>query len=260
MDKGFMLCEKITKEELPYLNGEYVANIKYDGCRVMSIISNGEIIMINRRGKIVNHHFIEIVNALKDLNNCVLDGEVISYNNKFEDLQKRALTKDKNKQEELMKTIPCFYMVFDILQLGEQNLIPKPLKERVSVMDTLSFHNPIRKVSYLPIQECLKIAEEMNGEGIIIKDLNSVYEMRRSKSWLKLKFFQEAEITLTKFTYNNAGIRAEDNEGNVVQISGRQSNEIAKRLTNGEQVTIFVQYLTKGETGRMRFPSFRGLK
>jgi len=32
-----------------------------------------------------------------------------------------------------------------------------------------------------------------------------------------------------------------------------------QRLNKGEQIDIFVQYLTKSEEGRMRFPSFRGV-
>ena len=262
MDDIFMLCEKVTEKEISYLKGEYLANIKYDGCRVMSFIKNGEVVMLNRRGKIVNFHFKEIENELKTLPTCILDGEIISYDNQFEKLQRRALTTDKFKQEQLTKEIPCYYMVFDILSNGEAFLQKLTLKKRIEelklLFSPLSF-SYLKLCEYNSIDEMLKQAREMKGEGIIIKDMNGIYETRRSKSWLKLKFFQEQQITITKYTLNNAGIRAEDNEGNVVQISGRQSYPIKQKLDKGEQVEIFVQYLTKSEEGRMRFISYRGL-
>lgn len=278
MKTNLMLCEKTTESELPYLQGDYLANIKYDGERVLSIIENGQVIMLNRTGKIVNSHFKEVEAELRKLPNCIIDGEVISYNNNFQRLQSRALTQNQTKQGILQKEIPCLYAIFDMIKFGEQDLKNKPLNVRLGFLDKLglkkavylpygerkegedTFNTPLFVCSYIPIQECLKIAKENKCEGIIIKDLNAVYENRRSRAWLKLKFFQEAEITLTKFTTNNAGIRAEDNKGNVVQISGEQAKPIAERLLKGEQVSVYIQYLTMGDTGRMRFPSFRGVK
>ena len=250
---------KITKEELPYLRGEYLANIKYDGERVMSFIKDGEVIMVNRRGKVVNFHFQEIEKELKQLSNCVIDGEIISHDNVFEKLQSRALTKDKFKQESLMKTIPCNYMIFDIIEYGKDKLMFFSLKERLTFLNKIGLREELSHLKlceYKPIDEMLKLAE--GCEGIIIKDMKARYEPRRSKSWLKLKFFQETQITITHYTLNNAGIRAEDNEGNAIQISGQQSYPIKQKLDAGQQVEVYVQYLTKGKEGRMRFPSFRG--
>jgi len=261
MSNIFMLCEKITEQEVKYLNGEYLANIKYDGERIMAIKKDGDIFLINRRGNIVNDRFEEVVNALKSLPlNIVLDGEIISYNNKFEDLQRRALTKDKAKQKILINQIPCFYMVFDILSWGNEDLKFKPLKERLNFMQEEWFFNPIiKKVEYIPIDICLKKSRDMNGEGIIIKNMQGRYETRRSKNWLKLKFFHEQVLTFITYTKNNAGIRCEDKNGNVVQVAGEQSNKVAELIDKNGSVQLEVQYLTISKEGRMRFPSCRGV-
>ncbi|HEY0090449.1 MAG TPA: RNA ligase family protein [Candidatus Lokiarchaeia archaeon] len=259
--KIFMLCESIREEDLNFLSGEYLANKKYDGERVISVILNKEVIMFNRRGKIVNFHFREIEQELKKVSNCIIDGEIISYNNKFEDLQKRALTQNKFKQEELLKKIPCCYMIFDILKYDNEDIRNKPLKERIEILKKIFKKSSILQVTeFNSIIDMLFKAKLENWEGIIIKEMNSKYESRRSKKWLKLKLWNETSLILTSYTPNNAGFRCEDNLKNAVQISGKQSFKVVNEIRNKGSCEVIIQYLTKTERGKFRFPSFRGLK
>ena len=258
--RDFMLCEKITEKEIPFLKGEYKAQIKMDGERIVAFIENGEVALINRRGKICNMHFREVVEALKLLPNCILDGEIISYDNDFQKLQSRALTTNPFKQMELQKTIPVRYMIFDILKANEKDLRNLPLKERLKYLPVALISPFLELVEYDEVNNMVMIAREQNCEGIIIKDMNGIYEGRRSKNWLKFKFFQEQEMLIISAIQNPAGYRCEDKEGNAVQIAGRQSLEVIRQLNEKGQVNIIVQYLTKSKEGRMRFPSYRGLK
>lgn len=264
----FMLCEKIEEKDLDKLNGDWKANIKYDGERIVAIVKNGEVFLLNRRGKEKNSYYAEIVEALKKYPDCILDGEVVSFDEKFETLQRRALTSNKEKQEQLRKEIPVRYMVFDILQFEGNGLTHLPLKERIKYFDKFKQEEYPRKinfVSYSEINHLLELTKRINSvefsiEGLVIKNMDSKYQQRRSNDWLKLKFFKETEMRLTSYTLNNAGIRCEDDLGNAVQVAGKQHKEVKDRIDSVGYCEVFIQYLDITKENRFRFPSYRGLK
>jgi ATP-dependent DNA ligase len=259
-----MLCNSINEEQALQLNEtDFKANIKFDGERILSIVVDNDVILINRRGKICNMHFQEVVEDLKKLPNCIIDGEIISLNDDFQMLQRRALTKTLSKIPQLQKDVPVKYMVFDLLGIGKAtNKLTLPLKDRITELQNLFSglnFNHTELVEYGDIKNMLEKAKLENREGIIVKDLNAKYENRRCDSWRKLKFFKETTITITKYTQNPKGIRVEDDEGNACQIAGEQHKPIKEMLDKGEKVEIYIQYLSQGDTGRYRFPSFRGV-
>jgi len=261
--KDFMLCGKIKKEDISKLNGDYLANIKFDGERILAVIQNGEVFLFNRRGKLKNSYYREVEQELKTLNNCILDGEVISFDDNFNKLQRRALTTDKFKQEQLRKEIPVKYMVFDILQTGTCELRFRKLKSRLQFLKNLidfSLFNFVEVVEYKPIMEMLARAEQEDREGIIIKNMDSQYERRRSNNWLKLKFFKTTELRLVKYAENNNGIRCEDKNLNAVQIAGKQHLEVKNKIDSEGYCEVIVQYLEKTKLGRLRFISYKELK
>lgn len=264
MDKSiFMLAESVKWEAgKTYNTQSYIAQIKKDGERCIAVIENGEVILFNRRGRIINENFKEIEADLKDFDNCILDGEICSIDDKFETLQSRV-TKNKFKREELMRKSPCIFWVFDILKIEGINLMKSPLSERIRelycFLDISKEH--IKLLPYYSVLEAMKIADEIDGEGIMIKSLNGYYENKRSYNWLKCKRFKETTIILQSYTPNNAGIRCETAEGVAVQIAGEQSIEVKQILDKGEKAEVFIQYLgDKTENGKYRFISYRGLK
>lgn len=261
----FMLCNSINEEEAKELDKEkWIANFKFDGERIIAMVVDNDVILINRRGKICNLHFSEVVEGLKEakLGNCILDGEIISLDDDFNKLMQRAMTKTLSKIKIIEKTNPVKYMIFDILKNQDKDLRANPLKDRIEELKKL-FENKtsdsFELAEYKSIEEMLPIAKEKDKEGLIVKYWFGCYESRRSDYWKKLKFFEEATITITKYTENPKGIRAEDDNGNAVQIAGEQSKEVKNLLDTIGQVEIYVQYLEKTADNRMRFPSYRGL-
>jgi len=262
--KDFMLCHSITEEESKKLDtNKWKANFKWDGERIIGIIDKGQVLLLNRRGFFKNEQFREIVEELKSLPDCILDGEIISSDNNFNKLQSRAGTKDLNKLKLLEKSIPVEYQIFDVLMADGKNLTTEPLRNR---LETLKNVFGARIYAYLKICEYGEIgtflgtAKANTMEGIVIKNMDARYEPRRSHNWLKLKLWKEAEIEICSYTINNAGIRTEDKQGNAVQVSGNQSGEVKTLLDTQGFCTIYVQYLEKTVNGKMRFPSYRGLK
>lgn len=261
-----MLCESIHNEAevLKLDNKKFIANIKYDGCRVMAIKKGEDIILFGRGNTIYNSKFKEVVEELKQIKeDFIIDGEIISYDNNFGKLQKRVLTKDFKKIEKLQKEIPIKYMIFDIISIRDNNIMNEILSERLIILNDLfnnySFKN-LELVEYGDISLMLQRAKDKNGEGIIIKDRNGTYESKRSKNWIKYKLFKETTLTITGFTENPAGIRGTDNNENAVQISGHNANEVKAVMEKNGYCDILVQYLSISKDGKMRFPSYRGLK
>ncbi|MCH7851012.1 MAG: ATP-dependent DNA ligase [Nanoarchaeota archaeon] len=273
--KDFMLCGKITKEDLKKmnLNASWKANIKYDGERIIAIKKDGEIFLFNRRGRLKNSFYLEVVEGLNAFDgDFIVDGEVITYDDNFNKLQKRALTTNAFKQEQLRKEVPVIYMLFDILNFNGKDIRQFPLIERIiylhSIFNDKSLENnkSIGYAQYEDINKCLSYAEEINHinpdkiEGIIIKNMYSPYQNKRSNDWLKLKFFKNTDLKLISYTSNNAGIRCEDKELNAIQISGHQHHEVKNKIDEKGFCDVTIQYLQQGKTGRYRFPSFVGVK
>jgi len=268
-----MLCEKTTKEEfflnkdVPSWKDRHQANIKYDGERILAIKRDGEVFLQNRRGRIKNSFYAEVVETLKLIDgNFIIDGEVISLDDNFNTLQRRALTSKPSKQEQVRKEVPVKYMVFDILEYENVNIEDKKLSERVEVLkEFFNFvfkRESIEMVIYeTDIKSLLELAEANNKEGIVVKDMDKPYERRRSRGWEKLKFFKQTDLKLIGYWINNAGIRCDDDKGNVVQISGHQHHEVKNKIDSEGYCEITIQYLEQSETTkRYRFPSYVGLR
>lgn len=260
-----MLCKSITESEANtrlYWDG-YLANIKFDGERIKAIKKDGEVFLVNRRGNIKTSNYLEVVNELEDIDgDFEIDGEMISFNDNFDELQRRALTKDKFKQMELRKSIPVKYMVFDILSIDLLNLRNMPLKKRIEFEGVVcdKGHKYIEFAEYLPVKDILRRAKREGREGIVIKNMDETYhENKRHNAWLKCKFFKETTLELINYTINPAGIRCEDRQKNAVQISGKQHLEVKQLLDTKGTARVEIQYLEKTKDGRFRFPSYRGL-
>ena len=264
----FMLCASLQEEE--EVNAldrtQYKAQIKFDGCRVACSKVGDEIILFNRNGNIVNYKFREVVEAFSKINkDFMIDGEIIdigdSVGGNFNLLSRRALTKNPDKIKLLEKEIPIKFMAFDIMSSDNKSLINEPLETRFTFLKNIIQEDTkhLQLAQYEEIDSCLEKVIDRNGEGIVIKNMKGLYESKRSKNCYKHKLFQETTINITGFTENNAGIRATDEIGNAVQISGSQCSEVKNLIEEKGEVSISVQYLEKTKLNKLRFISYKGL-
>jgi len=271
----FKLCGMITEKDFVddenYYNLNFTSNIKFDGERIMAKCENGEVILINRNKRSCNGNFPEIVDELKKIKgNFIIDGEIISKDDDFNKLQKRALTKDKNKQKELIKEIPVCYMIFDILKFEDINCKNSELKIRIEklkefeelIKSKLVDEELIKVAEFLKPKEMYEKAKKENREGIIIKRTDYTYREGRFEDWKKLKFFEEEELEVISYTKNNAGIRVEDSKGRAIQINkhNEDCNDVADVIDKEGKAIIIIQFLEKTADDKYRFPSFRGIK
>jgi len=261
--KDFMLCNSTTEEEINRFTDNWKANIKYDGERIIAVKKGTDVFLINRRGVDKADCYKEVAENLKNIpHDFIVDGEIITNDGKFNSLQHRSHLKDKFKIETAKELYPINYMIFDILSFDEKSFIDLPLKDRIKLLSLIHFEelDNVGFVAYEEILPCLETAKEHNCEGIIIKNMDSLYQHRRSNDWLKLKFFKEDVLRVVRYTENPAGIRCEDEKLNAVQCSGQQHIKVKKAIDEVGFCDITISYLEKTANNRYRFISYKGLK
>lgn len=141
---------------------------------------------------------------VKAVKNCVLDGEMITYDPQrnailpFGVLKGSAVTElqrlDKGEIEEL--SARPLMMVFDLLYLNGRSLARVPLEERKKWLSQILSPTPkfveIIQVSKADNEEAIKRALtqaiERGSEGVVLKQTRSLYQIdKRTDQWVKIK-------------------------------------------------------------------------
>lgn len=191
--------------------GKKLLEPKLDGVRVLTIINtaNKTVTQYTRNGKVLEN-FGHITAALeKNIElferSIVLDGEMVSSS--FQ-----ALMKQVHRKEDVQAS-DARLMLFDILPLSEfqkgksvlgQKRRSNLLRSMTAVFEKIGSIDIIPQIEVdldtavgeIQFRQYNKEAIEAGFEGIMIKDVDAVYEAKRSVSWLKQKPFIEVSLTI----------------------------------------------------------------
>ena len=254
-----MLLKKVNK--LPEEDG-YIYEEKADGGRVLAYVRDGKVKLYTRSGNNVAIQFPEIVADLKHFPDCILDGEVVVYNNGKTDFnlyQKRVMITNPFQIRLRAKTMPATYIVFDILQMNGNDLTYNTLMERKKVLQSLL---PAKRGCIEPIifditpHFLLQIRDKI--EGIVAKKKDSIYEAgKRSGAWIKYRFVKEAIVEAVEYEITPSGIVAIDEAGHRITINGRQAEAVRRAIDEEGKARLEINYYEKSREGRFRFPSFK---
>jgi len=249
---NFQLCLSLSEDE--FLEGlkndkfkDYIAEEKYDGCRCIARADRGNVILMGRHG-ILDYPEIKthLSNKFK-YQQVVLDGEIVCGNS-FNDLQN---CKNNGLKPE--------FIVFDVLFINYADVRHLSLRERLGILNALRIDKDLKITEYVEdLITLYKKAKSEGKEGIVLKPLNSGYSGER-RDWIKIKYFKNAELKVIKYEVNNKGIRAEDEQGNAVQIAS-DVEKVRKEIDEKGSCNILIQYLEQTKDKRYRFISFRGIK
>jgi len=198
---------------------EWVFEPKYDGIRIIALLTTDGVALITRNGHDKCNQFPEISSCLSDLarklgRNLVFDGEIVALNERgeparFQDLQGRMHLLDEGIVHDRSSTAPAAYIAFDILVDGTELLIEKTWDERrkhlVRVMRAASpsMQRVLRAsdVTEGAPDEMLRQAREHGWEGIMAKRRDCPYEPgRRVRHWQKLKIENQQEFVVGGWT------------------------------------------------------------
>lgn len=92
------------------------------------------------------------------------------------------------------------YHVFDVAWLDGRDLTNLPLTERRALLDALPLQPPLMRVPAMNDAEPWERARIEGWEGVIAKRLDSPYEQKRSKHWLKMKCESSQDFVVGGFT------------------------------------------------------------
>jgi len=192
-----MLCQTGNLKDLSRQG--YIGEHKYDGTRCLIIKENRIVTLQNRHGIIYTHRLPELVTAGMDIpGDFTIDGEVVFINHEtgrieFTPCQRRCSTSDFARVYFLQQQFPIVFMAFDMIKCMGENVTQRRLLERKNLLRNLLATSPdaLKTIRYVPhrhnLEPFFEEVRKQEGEGIIIKDLNSRYQHERSYSWLKIK-------------------------------------------------------------------------
>ena len=179
---------------------------KLDGERCLSFRSGDSVRMMTRNQKEVSNNYPEIAAALlsQGSRDCIVDGEIVAFQGSatsFELLQSRIHVTSPGPQ--LLRKVPVFYYIFDVLYADDQDVRPRPLRERKDVLaSVLEFNDPLRFTEHRDTEGEAFYAEacQAGWEGLIAKQADSPYRAGRSKDWLKFKCETNQEFVIGGWT------------------------------------------------------------
>jgi len=179
---------------------------KLDGERCLAFASGHQVRLLTRNRQPISATFPEIAEALarQDQPDFVVDGEIAAFDGSatsFARLQGRLGV--ARPGADLIRRVPVWYYVFDVLHAHGEDTRKRPLRERKRVLaDLLSFRDPLRYseertgdgVAYWE-QACRD-----GWEGLIAKRASAPYRGGRGRDWLKFKCENAQEFVIGGFT------------------------------------------------------------
>jgi DNA ligase-1 len=257
---------------------------KYDGIRCISYLKNNEVILESRKG-IPFQNFKNLKDQLYILfkklpENFYFDGELYTDKLDFETISGLIRLHEKKITKEDLELINLIeYHIYDFVDLNNENIIYKDryifLKKFLSSNE--NENNLYKNVDSILVNNLNEIKTHhddfvKNGfEGIMIRDMNGIYEInKRSKYLQKFKEFLEEEFKIIGF-HEGTG----DEKGSVIwncvtkdnqefSVRPKGTFESRKKLfTEGDKnigkllTVIFQEYSADGIP---RFPVGKGIR
>ncbi|MNI45342.1 putative ATP-dependent DNA ligase YkoU [compost metagenome] len=136
----------------------------------------------------------------------MIDPETANFN--FELMQKRSKITKKAQIHAAMKHLPVTFYCFDILRHNQRDLRGLPLIKRKSIQESVFTSNhSFSAVTYVEERgnDLYQIICDRKMEGIVAKNMNSMYLSNRSNAWQKIINWTYEDIYITGYRKNDFG-------------------------------------------------------
>lgn len=191
---------------LPANPADYSFEYKWDGVRAILRWDGHDLFLQSRNQLDITARYPELwpISKLFGSRQVMLDGEVIALDDNqrpsFTKLQRRMHVQNPAAVRSLMKEVPVFFVVFDILWLDGKPLVDLPWLKRRDYLEELDLEGPAWLRSPAHIGEgadLLSAARQMHLEGVVAKKIDSTYRPGvRSPEWLKIKIISDDEFVI----------------------------------------------------------------
>jgi len=188
---------------------------KWDGFRTLVFRDGDKVELISRGARPMTRYFPEVLPAFRTLREerVVLDGELIVVAGKqgldFGALQQRIHPADSRVQM-LSKQTPAWYVAFDVLAVGDEDLRKQPLGERRKRLEALlkGVKSPIFLTPYTrdaaTARQWFELFEGAGLDGLIAKSWKGEY-VPGKRLWVKVKHQRTADCVVIGWRKSSDG-------------------------------------------------------
>jgi len=189
--------QAMLADRVPVAGDRFGFEFKWDGIRAVCYWDGRSFRLMTRGRKDVASRYPELWPLRDQLGGrrAILDGEIVALDDRgrpsFEELQQRMGLTDASEVRRQMQLTPVAYLLFDVLYLDTDLLVPEPYAARRERLLGLGlagsrWQTPPHQVG--EGQVLMRASTASGLEGVIAKRLDSPYEPgRRSGAWLKVK-------------------------------------------------------------------------
>jgi len=187
---------------------------KWDGFRCIVFRDGEDVELGSRNDRPLTRYFPELVELLRQAlpERCVVDGEIVIVTENdldFESLQLR-LHPAASRVRKLAAETPASFVVFDLLALGDQNLLAEPFAERRRRLESV-VAGELARVHLTPMTADPDVAEDWFNrfegagfDGVMAKPADQPYEQDRRVMW-KVKHERTADCVVAGFRWHVDG-------------------------------------------------------
>jgi bifunctional non-homologous end joining protein LigD len=192
--------------ELPSDPKKWAFEYKWDGVRALAFWNGRRLTLQSRNQLDVTRRYPELGELGQALprGGAILDGEILALDvdgkPSFARLQRRMHAEGTANITRLVKQVPVWYVLFDVLWLRGRSLMDEPYTVRREALEGLTVAGPAWQITPAHAgqgKEMLAAARQNALEGIVAKRLDSPYEPgRRSPNWRKIKVIFGQEFVI----------------------------------------------------------------
>jgi len=182
--------------------GEWSYEVKLDGYRCLAGRDSTGVALWSRRGKKFTLQFPAIARACESLGlGTLIDGEIVA-------IDENGRSSFNMLQHHRSKASALRFYAFDLISHCGESLIKTPLWHRREVLtktvSTLKDPIMLSETFDTKPSELVRAAKELNLEGVIAKQKNSLYESgKRSGAWVKYGINRGQEFVIGGYTPGN---------------------------------------------------------
>ena len=187
---------------------------KWDGFRCLVFRDGDEVELWSRTDRPLNRYFPEMDDALRAAlpDRCVVDGELVVVTGDgldFDTLQLR-LHPAESRVNMLAEATPASYVAFDLLALGDRDLMGEPLHERRRLLEgaLAGGHDRVRLT---PVTADADVAEDWfrrfegaGFDGVMAKPVDAPYRQDK-RDMLKVKHQRTADCVVGGYRLHKDG-------------------------------------------------------
>src|SRR5262245_51151161 len=249
--------------------GEASVEWKLDGARIQVHRREDEVRIYTRNLNDITARLPDIVGWARSLpvRAVVLDGEAIGVDDEarphaFQDTMS-SFGRDRDIDGGAGGALDAFY--FDVLHVDGDDLIDRPLRERLAVLDAVVRERHIPRLVTASADEAaafLDAALAAGHEGVMVKAIDSTYDAgRRGKAWRKVKPVLTLDLVVLAVEWghgrrqgwlSNLHLGARGPDGSLVMAGNTfkgltdamlewQTKELLARETGRDGITVHVR-------------------